>query len=159
MDLAVLFEQYANDFDRTVEDDDWSRIRPYFTDDAVREEHMLPLMSFRHSGIGEIIDQWRQIVANFDRRFDRRVLVRVNPARQEADVVTLHWVGIYCVGDAPALLGEGVEVARFSGDRIQHLESRATEDTVQRNIQWAAKYGDQVPGLLEWAATLAPAAP
>ena len=133
MDLAVLFEQYAKDFDRTVEDDDWSRIRPYFTDDAVREEHMLPLMSFRHSGIGEIIDQWRQIVANFDRRFDRRVLVRVSPARQEADVVTLHWVGIYCVGDAPALLGEGVEVLdSIEGDRRHSAKKHPVGREVRR---------------------------
>ncbi len=156
MDLAARFERYADDFDRTVEDDDWSRIRPYFTEDAVREEHMLPLMSFRHSGIDEIINQWRPIVEGFDRRFDRRVLVRVSPARQEANVVTLHWVGIYCAGDAPALLGEGFEVARFRGDRIEHLESKVTQDTVERDIQWAAKYGDQVPGFLEWAATMAP---
>jgi hypothetical protein len=157
MDLAQRFEQYADDFDRTVADEDWSRIRPYFTEDAVREEHMLPLMSFCHTGIDEIIEQWRSMVANFDRRFDRRVLVRVSPARQEGAVVTLHWVGIYCVPGAPALLGEGHEVARFRGARIEHLESIATKETVQRNMEWAAQYGDRVPGLLEWAATLAPA--
>lgn len=158
MDLARRFEDYASDFDRTVRDDDWSRIRPYFTDDAVREEHMLPLMSLRHRGIDEIIDQWRPIVSNFDRRFEQRILVRVGPARQRAQVVTLHWVGIYCVGDAPALLGEGIEVARFRGDRIEHLESKATQETVERNIHWASKHGHLVPGLLDFVATLAPGA-
>lgn len=157
MDLAARFEHYADDFDRTVQDDDWSRIRTYFTEDAVREEHMPPLMSFRHRGIDEIIDQWRVMVANFDRRFDRRVLVRLGPAQQDGLVVTLHWVGIYSIGDTPALLGEGVEIARFRGDRIEHLESKATDDTVERDIQWATKYGERVPGLLEWMATLAPA--
>jgi hypothetical protein len=38
MDLTKRLEQYADDFDTTVEDDDWSRIRRHFTDDAVREE-------------------------------------------------------------------------------------------------------------------------
>ena len=156
MDLTKRFEQYADDFDRTVADDDWSRIRRHFSDDAVREEHALPLISLRHVGIDQIIEEWMKMVANFDRRFDRRILVRVGPAQQQGEVVTLRWVGMYIAGDTPALLGEGTEIARYEGDRIQHLETTWTDDTIERNVSWAAKYGDRVPGLLEYAATLAP---
>lgn len=153
MDLAKRFEQYADDFDRTFEDDDWSRLRQYFTEDAVREEHVPPIIDFRHEGIDEIIDGWNEIVDNFDRAFEHRVFVRVRPPQREGNVVTLHWVGIYCVGHAPANIGEGFEVARFRGDRIEHLESKQVEGTVERSAQWFSKYGDLVPGILEWAPT------
>ena len=156
MDLGTRFEQYADDFDKTVQDDNWSRIRRHFTDDAVREEHALPLISLRHERIETIIDEWRRMVANFDRRFDVRILVRTGPARQEGSIVTLPWVGIYIIGDTPALLGEGREIARYEGDRIKHLQTTWTDDTVQRMIDWGAKYASRVPGLAEYTATLVP---
>ena len=55
----MRFEQYARDFDLTVGDDDWSRIRRHFCEDAVREEHALPLISLRHHGIDQILSEWR----------------------------------------------------------------------------------------------------
>jgi hypothetical protein len=156
MDLKSRFARYADDFDRTVEDDHWPRIRDHFADDAVREEHALPLISLRHEGIDEIISEWRKMVASFDRRFDRRILVRTGAVEQNGNVVTLSWVGIYIFRDTPALLGEGREVARYEADRIKHLETHWTDDTIQRMVDWVTKYGGRVPGLLEYAATLAP---
>lgn len=156
MDLRKRLEQYADDFDMTVEDDDWSRIRRHFTNDAVREEHVLPLISLRHEGIETIIDEWRKMVAGFDRRFDRRILVRTGAGRQEGCIVTLPWVGIYLFRDTPALLGEGEEIAQYEGDRIKHLQTTCTADTIQRMIDWTAKYASRVPGLLEYTATLVP---
>jgi hypothetical protein len=155
MDLRDRFARYADDFDRTVEDDDWSRIRDHFARDAVREEHAVPLISLRHEGIDQIISEWREMVANFDRRFDRRILVRTGPVEQDGNVVTLPWVGIYLYRDTPALLGEGKEIARYAGDKIEHLETTWTDDTVQRMIGWGARYAGRVPGLLEYLATLA----
>ena len=154
MDLRKRFAQYADDFDKTVDDDDWSRIRNHFTGDAIREEHVLPLIDLRHDGIDEIISQWRIMVENFDRRFDRRILVRTGPIEQNGNVVTLPWVGIYLFKGTPALLGEGKEIARYADDRIKHLETTWTADTVHRMIDWGAKYGSRVPGLLEYTTTL-----
>jgi hypothetical protein len=154
MDLRERFARYADDFDLTVGDDDWSRIRTHFAENAVREEHVPPLISLHHEGIDQIISEWRAMVANFDRRFDRRILVRTGPVEQNGNVVTLPWVGIYLFRDTPALLGEGKEIARYSGERIQHLETTWTEDTIQRTIDWATRYGQRVPGLLEYTATL-----
>lgn len=155
MDLRKRFERYADDFDKTVEDDDWSRIRAHFAHDAVREEHALPLINLRHEGIDQIVSEWQKMVANFDRRFDRRILVRTGPIEQNGNVVTLPWVGIYIFRDTPALVGEGKEIARYQGDRIEHLETTWTADTIQRMIEWGAKYGSRVPGLLEYTAKLA----
>ena len=156
MDLRRRFEQYADDFDRTVLDDDWSRIREHFAHDAVREEHNPPLISLCHTGIDQIIEEWRKMVENLDRRFDRRILVRTGQILQDENIVVLPWVGTYIIGDTPALLGEGRETARYEGGKIKHLETTWTEDTIERMISWGAKYADRVPGLLEYTATLAP---
>ena len=152
----MRFEQYARDFDLTVGDDDWSRIRRHFCEDAVREEHALPLIRLRHHGIEQILSEWRRMVENFDRRFDHRIVIPVGRAKAVGNRVTLRWVGAYVIEEAPALLGEGTEIALYEGDRIKHLETTWTKETVARNIEWATEHGQKLPGLLEYAATLAP---
>ena len=156
MSLATRFEQYARDFELTMTDDNWSRIRAHFCEDAVREEHALPLISLRHEGVEQIVSEWRQIIDNFDRRFDYRIVTPVGRAKMSGDRVTLRWVGAYVIDRAPALLGEGTEIALYEGDRIKHLETTWTKETIARNIEWATEHGGKLPGLLEYAATLAP---
>ena len=34
MELVERFQKYAEDFEKTYVDDDWSRIAPYFTEDC-----------------------------------------------------------------------------------------------------------------------------
>jgi len=122
----------------------------------VREEYALPLISIRHEGVEEIIREWRQMVENFDNRFDHRIVVPVGRARATGKRVTLRWIGAYVIDDAPALLGEGTEIAHYEGDRIKHLETTWTQETIARNVKWATEHGSKLPGLLEYAATLAP---
>ena len=50
------------------------------------------------------------------------------------------------VDQAPALLGEGTEIAHYEGDRIKHLETTWTQETIARNIEWATEHGQKVPG-------------
>ena len=156
MDLVSRFERYARDFDLAVADDDWSRVRAHFCDDAVREEHVPPLISLRHEGAEQIVNGWRKMVASFDRRFDVRIVVPVGRAKASGNKVALRWVGAYVIENAPALLGEGTEFATYEGDRIKHLRTTWTPETVERNIAWATEHGKKIPGLLEYAATLAP---
>ena len=157
-DLSKAFVEYADDFELTIEDDNWDRLRRHFHEDAVREEHAPPLVSFRHEGIDEIIAQWQRIVEGFDRRFERRILVRTGRAEQLGTVVTMPWVGIYRVRDVPSLIGEGKEIARYEGDLISHLETTWSDDTIARMLDWMTKYGARVEGLTDFAATLVPRA-
>ena len=155
MDLRARFAQFADDFDRTVEDDDWSRIRVHFAEDAIRQENEPPLIQLRLEGIENVIAQWQEMVERFDRRFDRRILVRTGPVEQAGNIVSMPWVGIYLVEGTPALLGEGREFATYEGDRIQLLRTTWVDGTAERMMGWAAAYGSRVPGLLEYSATLA----
>lgn len=156
MDLGSRFEQYARDFDLAVDDDDWSRVRAHFCDEAVREEHVPPVISLRHEGVEQIVNEWRKMVENFDRRFDYRIVTPIGRAKASGNQVTLRWVGAYVIEEAPALLGEGTEIAIYEGERIRRLRTTWTPETVERNIAWATEHGQKIPGLLEYAATLAP---
>lgn len=156
MDLRARFRQFADDFDRTIDDDDWSRIRAHFAQDAVREEFEPPLIHLRIERADEIIEQWQEMVERFDRRFDRRILVQTGPIEQSGNVVSFPWVGIYVLRDTPSLLGEGRELATYQGDRIQLLRTTWAEGTRERMTAWASSYGTRLPGLLEYTATLAP---
>lgn len=152
MDLRARFIRYAADFDRTVQDDDWSRVRAHFTEDAVREEHEPPVIDIRVEGLDRIIEQWRDMVENIDRKFDRRIVVNSGPVTQQGDVVVFPWVGVYVLDGTPALFGEGREVATYRGSRIRHLRTTWSPETVERNLSWVAKYGERAPWLLEYAA-------
>lgn len=153
MDLAERFEQYAGDFERTLADDDWSRVRRHFTDDAVHERYAGVLYSFRHQGADAIVERLRDMVDHVDRRFDRRFLVRTGPVEQHGDRTIMPWVGIYILDGVPALLGEGREIATFVDGKIHHLLGDYTEDTIQRMLDWGAKYGSRLPGLAEYLAS------
>lgn len=107
MDVVRRFEQYADAFEETYQDDNWSRLRQYFTGDAVHERHAGVVYSFRHEGGDTVIEKLRDMVTNVDRKFDRRILVRTGPLEQRGDVVVMPWVGIYILAGVPALLGEG----------------------------------------------------
>ena len=160
MDLAARFEQYASDFELTKRDGDWSRVEQHFCQDAVREEHEPPLISLRHEGVEQIIGEWRQMIEKFDRRFDHALVVPLGRAQATGNEVRLRWIGVYAIDDAPALFGEGTEIAVYEGDRIKRLKTTMTAETIARNLDWIREHGQKLPpGLLEYALTLGPKGP
>lgn len=123
----------------------------------MREEHEPPLISLRHEGVEQIISEWRQMVEKFDLRFDHRIVVPLGRARAVGNRATLRWIGVYAIDQAPALFGEGTEIAHYEGDRIKHLQTTWTQETIVRNLEWMSEHGQKLPpGVLEYAMTLAP---
>lgn len=160
MSLVERFEQYAHDFELTKLDGDWSRVRQHFCVDAVREEHEPPLISLRHEGLEQIIDEWREMIENFDRRFDHALVVPLGPAKAVGNEVRLRWIGVYAIDDAPALFGEGTEIAYYEGDRIKRLKTTMTTETIARNLEWLREHSQKLPPrLLEYALSLGPTSP
>lgn len=138
MTLVERFDAYAADFERTFVDDDWGRLEPYFTDDAV---YATPANGVRVSGRTDVLAVLRAAVSGFDRRCDTRSLASTEGPRQEgAAEVFRRWVAKFSVRGAPGLEIEGTERARYRGDRIEQLEVTLSREMLARLLAYAAAH-------------------
>lgn len=149
MNIAERFERYASDFELTKQDGDWSRITAHFHIHASRREEIPPLLNIHIEGRNNLISQWREMIENFDLEFDYRFVKPLAPAVVHGNQVKLRWIGVYAIEGAPALLGEGTEIATYEGKLIIHLETTMTPETVERNLVWFTQYGSRLSPKLQ----------
>src|SRR5262249_19558810 len=111
---------YAADFEQTLVDDDWSRLRQYFADDAVYE---VKAESFgcRLTGPDAIFKGIKKSLDGFDRKFDgREVNVTSGPA-MDGDTMRMSWEVTYRkAGKTPYLL-RGATAVRYRDGKIAWL--------------------------------------
>ena len=122
MDLVKRFGEYAAAFERVYQNDDWSLLEPFFTEDAVYEVHGGPPFGARAEGREAVMAHLRGSVDAFDRRFPSRRLELLEEPTQEGDSVWIHWRVSYAGPGIPELVLDGEERAHFTGDRIRLLE-------------------------------------
>src|SRR5262245_65957090 len=84
MTIRDRFLAYADAFEKSFIDDDWSRVEPYFSEDAVYEGEP------RAAGRAAVIAKFQDSVAGFDRRMDSRT-PRFEPPNVEGDTLTMRW--------------------------------------------------------------------
>ena len=72
MDPAKRFLEYATAFEQTYADDDWSRLEPYFSEDAVYSSTGEAPLGGRWQGRRQVLEHLRQSLDALDRRFDER---------------------------------------------------------------------------------------
>jgi hypothetical protein len=140
VDPARRFIEYAGSFEQTYVDDDWARLEPYFSEDAVYTATGDPPLGGRWEGRGQLLAHLRESVDALDRRFDaRRVEPLGEPTIGEASF-EMRWRATYEKAGCPDLVFEGSERATFEGERILLLEDRM-EDGADRRIQeYVARY-------------------
>lgn len=139
MNIQDRFLGYADAFEITFEDNDWSRLEPYFTAGAIYD-----------SGLGEIAHGLAAVMAKlegavdgFDRLMDTRV-VDFTPPITEGDTVRTHWTARYSKVGVPDLQFGGIEYARFEGDCIAHLRDELDPGTQQTLDNWLAQHGESL---------------
>ena len=149
MDPAKRFLEYATAFEQTYADDDWSRLEPYFSEDAVYSSTGEAPLGGRWQGRRQVLEHLRQIGGKLDEANTVRALFQVReqllayshvvgeplgePTRGE-DFFELAWRATYCKAGCPDLVFEGTERATFEGERIRLLED-VNEEGADRRIQ------------------------
>ena len=78
MDPLQRFGAYALDFEKTFEDDDWTRLEPYFAEDATYTVKGTPF-DCEVRGREAIFRAIKKSIDGFDRRFDKREIVPDGP--------------------------------------------------------------------------------
>ncbi len=126
MSMLERFAAYAQDFERTYVDDDWSRLGPYFTPDAVYE--VTGAAACTITGRDAILRGIKKSLDGFDRRFRARRIEVTAPPQVEGDTLVVAWRATYERDGAPPLPLEGRSVVRYAGEAIARLTDTVTNE-------------------------------
>ena len=139
MSILDRYQAYADAFEESLADDDWSRIEPFFTENAVYEGDP------EASGRDAVLAKLKNGVDNFDRRMDSRTPDFQTPT-VKGDTLTMKWKVTYTKAGLPDLVISGVEVAVFEGDRIALLRDEFDPEAQKAMGEWMAQHGAALQG-------------
>jgi hypothetical protein len=121
--LIARLLDYIAAHERSRADADWSRLKPFFTEDAVHEVSGGPPLGGRWEGRRALIEHLREEAERFDRHFDERVLLPRGAPARIGGLVAFPWRLDYRLdrGTPPSLRFDGTKVATFASDQIELL--------------------------------------
>jgi len=140
MDILQQFIAYAGEFEKTLADDDWSRLRRFFADDAVYE---VKAQSFgcRLVGPDAIFAGIKKSLDGFDRKFDGRDVEVKSGPEIAGDELHLGWEVAYKSSTLPPFLLRGRSTARYRDGKIAYL-SDAYEPSAEAEFdRWQRSSG------------------
>ncbi len=139
MSIQDRYQAYADAFEESYKDDDWSRIEQYFTEDAVYEGD--PDARGREAVLAKL----KGGVDSFDRKMDRRTPDFHSPT-VEGNTHKMKWTVTYQKAGAPDLVITGLETAVFEGDRIALLRDDFDPEAEKAMGEWMAAHGAKLQG-------------
>jgi len=140
MSITDRYQAYADAFEESYEDDDWTRIEPFFTEDAVYEGDPEDAR-----GRAAVLAKLKGGVDAFDRKMDSRTPDFQAPTA-EGDTVSVNWKVTYTKADCPDLVISGQEIAVFEGDRIALLRDVFDPAALEAMGEWMATHGSKLEG-------------
>ena len=120
MDVLQQFLQYAGDFEKTLADDDWSRLHRYFAEDAV---YVVEADAFgcRLTGPDAIFAGIKKSLDGFDRKFSGRSIEVTSGPEIDGNEMRMEWAVVYEKEGLPPFVLRGRSTARFQDDKITYL--------------------------------------
>ena len=140
MDILQQFMAYAGDFERTLADDDWQRLRRYFADDAVYEVKA-DAFGCRLTGPTAIFAGIRKSLNGFDRKFSKRDIEVTSGPDISGDELRLSWNVTYHKDGVPPFVLRGRSVARYAGDKIAYLADSYDPSVGDELAAWQRESG------------------
>ncbi|MBI3300796.1 MAG: nuclear transport factor 2 family protein [Deltaproteobacteria bacterium] len=141
MGMIDRYLAYAAAFEEAYASDDWSKLEPFFTEDAVYEFIAPAPFGGKYEGRAAVLTQFKNSVNGLDRRFDSRAVEALEGPLEKDGGVWMRWAATYTLAGAPDCRMEGEERAMFSGDRIRRLEDRFTDAEAGRVGAYFAQHG------------------
>lgn len=140
MDILQRFLAYAADFERTLADDDWTRLEDYFADDAVYEVRGIPALAARMDGKAAIFNGMQKSLNGFDRVFSSRDITP-EPPQIDGDTLRLRWTVTYHRDGTPPFVLRGDSEVHYRDGRIVHLIDTFAPETEQAFADWQRRTG------------------
>ena len=120
MDILQPFMSYARDFEKTLADDDWTRLHQYFAADAVYEVNARSF-GCRLVGPAAIFAGMKKSLDGFDRKFTRRDVEVTSGPEVSGDEMRMGWKVVYHKDGVPPFVLRGRSSVRYADGRIVHL--------------------------------------
>ena len=139
-----VFMGYAAAFEDTYVDDDWSRLTPFFHEDARYEVRGGP-MACEIEGREAIFKGLKKSIDGLDRRFDERVIeISDGPhvtKHTDGEEVSIGWLVTYRRDGAPNIVIPGRSVFTVVDGRIAAMRDEY-DDTAMTPVEaWLQQYG------------------
>jgi SnoaL-like protein len=143
MDIMQQFMAYAGDFERTFADDDWSRLRRYFAEDAVYEVKATGF-GCRLTGPTAIFAGIKKSLDGFDRKFAKRDIEVLSGPEITGDEIRLGWKVVYTKEGWPPFVLRGQSMARYADGKIVHLADSYDPRVADEFAAWQRATGVQL---------------
>ncbi len=144
-----VFMDYAAAFEQTYIDDDWSRLAPFFAEDASYEVRGGPL-ACKITGRDAILVGLKKSIDGLDRRCsDRKIDLTDEPNVTSTDKgheLSVGWRASYQYGDAPRAGFAGRSVANIVNGVIIALRDEYTDEDMEGFGAWMLEYGEGLDG-------------
>jgi hypothetical protein len=140
MNPLERFFAYAQDFERTYLDDDWTRLEKYFAADAVYRVEGAGSFDCVLEGRDAIFHGIRRFLDGFDRQC-RRAVRLVGTPLVEGDTVRFFGDALYRRGESPVLLLALEEQADFCDGVIVRLTDRYRTAVDAGMQDWMDRWG------------------
>ena len=137
MSIADRYQAYAEAFEQSYIDDDWSRIAQFFTENAVYEG------TPDARGRGAVVAKLKGGVDAFDRKMDSRTPDFQAPT-VDGNTLRMQWKVTYTKAGCPDLVISGAETAVFEGDRIALLRDDMDPGVEARIGAWMTEHGSRL---------------
>lgn len=136
MQTLQQFLAYAGAFEKTLGDDDWERLRPFFADDAVYE---VEAQSFgcRLQGATAIFAGMKKSLDGFDRKFDGRDVKLTEGPAVEGDEIRMRWEVIYRKQGVEPFTLRGRSLVRYGNGKLVYLCDSYEPSTEAEFTQWS----------------------
>ena len=134
------FGAYAQDFEKTFKDDDWSRLARYFADDATYEVSGEPF-ACTIRGRDAIFKGIKKSLDGFDRRFATRTVALEGAPTVDGNTVALSWSVTYGRPGSPPLVLRGRSNATYADDRIARLVDSYDGPAIASTSAWLREHG------------------
>lgn len=138
MNFLKLFLDYAAAFESTVLDDDWERIKPFFSQDAVYEVGA-GKFGARLVGPDAICAGIRKSLGGFDRRFASRRPELLGKPETLADGCRIEWNAHYQQEGFEPLVLRGASTVRYREGKIVYLADHYDAAAEANLLAWQSR--------------------
>lgn len=140
MNVVQRFLLYAADFEKTLADDDWSRLEPHWSEDAVYRVES-SLFGCDLQGRDAIFAGMKRSLDGFDRNFPEREIETSGAPEVDGDEMQVSWKVTYHKEDHPDFVLPGKSMARVADGKLVLLVDSYDPSVNDDLAKWVEQTG------------------
>lgn len=140
MSIVEQLLAYAADFEKTLADDEWSRLTRHFSKDAVYRVES-DLFGCELTGPDEIFTGMKKSLDGLDRKFATREIAMTEGPEIEGDELRVSWTVTYHKPGLPDFVLPGRSLARIRDGKLVLLVDSYDEGVNAEVAEWMRETG------------------